>query len=108
MIVLSVKNFTSVNCNLDSSCTDLAKRFARTAACSSKRGVVSCFIGATLLFAATNVTARVSSSFFSRIYAQAPNASCDASAKTHNIGGSTALATVKQLSKETLSSSFIS
>ena len=62
MIVLSVKNFTSVNCNLDSSCTDLAKRFARTAACSSKRGMVSCFIGATLLFAATNVTARVSSS----------------------------------------------
>ena len=64
MIVLSVKNLTSVNCNLDSSCMDLAKRLAKTAACSSKRGMVSCFIGATLLFAATNLTACVSSSFF--------------------------------------------
>ena len=64
VIVLSVKNLTSVNCNLDSSYMDLAKRLARRAACSSKRRMVSCFVGATLLFATTNLTACVSSSFF--------------------------------------------
>ena len=48
VIELSVKSFTDLNCSLDScSITVLARREARTAACSSNQGTLNCFKGAT-------------------------------------------------------------
>ena len=56
VIVLSVKSFTDWNRILDSSCIVLARRDARTAACNSNLGMLSCFNGATRDFAAINLT----------------------------------------------------
>ena len=54
--MLSVRNLTDSNCILLSSNMDFARREARTAAYNSRRGMVSCFRGATLDLAATKVT----------------------------------------------------
>ena len=60
--------------------------------------MVSCFNGATLDFAAMNLTAKFPSSSFHLTYEHAPNASLDASANVHRMGCSIALAGVRQLS----------
>ncbi|CAB3996101.1 U5 small nuclear ribonucleo 200 kDa helicase, partial [Paramuricea clavata] len=64
----------------------LAKRLAKTAACNSRRGIVSSFNGATRDFAATNLTPNAPSSSCHLIYAQAPNANREASQNTINHG----------------------
>ena len=56
MIVPSVMIFTSPNYTLDSFWMTFARWPARTAACSSKHGMVSCFKCATRDFAAMNFT----------------------------------------------------
>ena len=65
---------------------DFAMQLASMAPCSSKHGIVSCFSGACVDFAAMNFTAYVLSPFHWCMWVHAPNASCDASAKTHSIG----------------------
>ena len=77
---------------------DLLNRVARTAPCNSRHGMVSCFNGATLDFAAMNLTAKCPSSSFHRTYEHAPNASVDASGNVHRMGCSIALPGVRHLS----------
>ena len=54
-IMLSRKYTTFSNWNLDSSAMVFPRRVANTAACNSSLGIVSCFKGATLDFAAISV-----------------------------------------------------
>ena len=56
VIVLSVKRTVSFNCIREFLCIVLHSLLAKTAACSSSRGMVSSLSGATLDFAAMNFT----------------------------------------------------
>ena len=70
----------------DSLITVLPRRLARTAACSSNRGIVSSFNGATRDLAATNLTLKLPSNSFHLTYAHVPNARRDASQKMISVG----------------------
>ena len=81
---------------------DLLNREARTAPCNSKRGIVSCFNGDTLDFAAMKRTPKLPSANFHRMYEQAPKASTEASENVHKTGCSIAFSGVRHLSKHRL------
>ena len=57
-----------------------------TAACSSNRGIVSSFSGATRDLAVTNLTPNLPSDNFHLTYAHVPNASRDASQNAIKVG----------------------
>ena len=62
------------------------RRLAMTAACSSNRGIVSSFRGATRDLAGTNLTPNLPSNNFHLTYAHVPNAKRDASQNTIKVG----------------------
>ena len=64
----------------------LPRRLAMTVACSSSRGIVSSFSGATRDLAATNLMPNLPSNNFHLMYAHVPNASRDASQNTIKVG----------------------
>ena len=79
-----------------------------TAACNSRRGIVSSFRGATLDFAAANRTPHLPSVSFHWTYAHAPNACLEVSLKTIKEGSPQALGGVRQRLNLTLFKAIIS
>ena len=97
-MLLSEKNTTFSNCSLDSSAMDWYSLVASTAACSSRRGMVSGFSGATLDLAAMNRVILIALGSPSDV-GTSTKALLDASEKIQSIGSAIASTGVRDLSK---------
>ena len=104
--MLSVMSITSPISKDISFLIVLYSLLPNTAACSSRRGMVSCFKVATRDLAVRNLTSYLPSFIAHLRNVQAPKASIDASQKMHNVCSLTASLGVRHLSNVTLLSFF--